>query len=148
MVLMEFLFGLGAKAQIADMLESYAPDELFAHRVTRAFVRAYIRETRGEADALVNLGNDMPAEDVGVLEEIFLSQNRAAFSELEPDENLRKTLGRLWFDAVCRRLRALPAEGDGDLVRRRNTLSMLSRKFKTMPWRVACQSMRADMLSG
>ena len=147
MVLMEFLFGLGAKAQIADMLESYAPDGLFAHRVTSAFVRAYIRETRGEIDALVNLRNELPTEDVGVLEEIYLSQNRAAFSELEPDENLRKTLGRLWFAAVCRRLKTLPAEGDGDLMRLRNKLSMLSRKFKTMPWRVACQSMRADMLS-
>ncbi|MBE6397426.1 MAG: DNA primase [Lentisphaerae bacterium] len=147
MVLMEFLYGLGGNAQIADMLESYAPDALFAHYITGTFVRAYVRETRGEVDSILNLRNEIPEAEFGVLEEIFLSQNRAAFSELEPAENLRKTLGRLWFDAVCRRLRSLPTEGDAELMRRRSRLSMLSRKFKTKPWRVACQEMRVDVLA-
>jgi hypothetical protein len=82
-----------------------------------------------------------------VLEEVFLSQNRAAQSELEPADNLRKALSRLWFDAVCRRLKTLPTEGDMDLMRRRSKLSMLSRKFKTKPWHVASQSMRAEVLA-
>lgn len=146
MALMEFLFGLGADAQIADMLESYAPDGLFAHHVTGAFVRAYVRETRGDADAIVNCKNEIPSAEVPVLEEVFLSQNRAARSELEPADNLRKSLCRLWFDAVCRRLKALPVDGDAELMRRRSGLSMLSRKFKTMPWHVASQSMRAEIL--
>jgi DNA primase len=146
MALMEFLFGLGADAQIADMLESYAPDNLFAHHVTMSFVRAYVRETRGDVDAIVNCKNEIPSNEVQMLEEVFLSQNRAARSELEPADNLRKVLCRLWFDAVCRRLKALPMEGDPELTRRRSGLSMLSRKFKTMPWHVASQSMRSETL--
>ena len=144
---MEFLFGLGGNGQVADMLESYAPNELFSHHITGGFVRAYVRETRGEVDAVLNYRNDIPSNEVWVLEEVFLSQNRAAQSELEPADNLRKALSRLWFDAVCRRLKALPTEGDMGLMRRRSNLSMLSRKFKTMPWRVASQSMRAEVLS-
>jgi DNA primase len=146
MALMEFLFGLGINGQVADMLESYAPNELFQHHVTGGFVRAYVRETRGEVDAVLNYRNDIPSNEVCVLEEIFLSQNRAAQSELEPADNLRKTLSRLWFDAVCGRLKALPTEGDMDLMRRRSNLSILSRMFKTKPWRVASQSMRVDVL--
>ena len=147
MALMEFLLGIGVDAQIADMLDSYAPDELFAHHVTGAFVRAYVREARGDVDAIVNCRNSIPSNEVPVLEEVFLSQNRAARSELEPAENLRKSLCRLWFDAVCRRLKVLPVEGDVELMRCRSGLSMLSRKFKTMPWHVASQSMRASILA-
>ena len=146
MALMEFLFGLGADPQIADMLEAYVHDGLFAHNVTDGFVKAYIRETRGETDAIVNLKNELPSNEAWVLEEVFFSQNRAAFSELEPSDNLRKVLCRFWFDAVCRKLKELPLEGDVELMRRRSRLSMLSRKFKTMPWHVASQSMRSEML--
>ena len=146
MALMEFLFGLGADSQIADMLEAYVHDGLFAHNVTGAFVKGYVRETRGEADAIVNLKNELPSNEAWVLEEIFFSQNRAAFSELEPADNLRKALCRFWFDATCRKLKELPLDGDAELMRRRSRLSMLSRKFKTMPWHVASQSMRAETL--
>lgn len=147
MALMEFLYGLGDDAQIADMLENYAPDVLFVHHITGAFVRAYVREARGGVDAIANLKNDIPEAELDVLEKIYLSQNRAAYSELEPAENLRKALGRLWFDAVCRRLKSLPVEGDAELMRRRSSLSMLSRKFKTKPWWVACQEMRSEVLA-
>ena len=148
MALMEFLFGLGANSQIADMLEAYVHDGLFAHNVTGGFVKAYVRETRGEVDAIVNLKNELPPNEAWVLEEIFLSQNRAAFSELEPADNLRKVLCRFWFDAMCRKLKELPLEGNTELMRKRSRLSMLSRKFKTMPWHVASQSMRAETLLG
>ncbi|MBP3404580.1 MAG: DNA primase, partial [Kiritimatiellae bacterium] len=148
MALMEFLFGLGTNSQIADMLEAYVHDGLFAHNVTGGFVKAYVRETRGETDAIVNLKNELPPNEAWVLEEIFFSQNRAAFSELEPSDNLRKVLCRFWFDAVCRKLKELPLEGDTELMRKRSRLSMLSRKFKTMPWHVASQSMRSEVLLG
>lgn len=148
MALMEFLFGLGTNSQIADMLEAYVHDGLFAHNVTGGFVKAYVRETRGETDAIVNLKNELPPNEAWVLEEIFFSQNRAAFSELEPSDNLRKVLCRFWFEAVCRKLKELPLEGDTELMRKRSRLSMLSRKFKTMPWHVASQSMRAETLLG
>ena len=110
------------------------------------FVKAYIRETRGETDAIVNLKNELQPNESWVLEEVFLSQNRAAFSELEPADNLRKGLCRFWFDAVCRKLKELPSEGDVELMRKRSRLSMLSRKFKTMPWHVASQSMLAEFI--
>ena len=147
MALMEFLFGLGPDVQIADMLDAYAPDGLFDRSVTAAFVRAYVREAHGEADAVINAKNTLPPEDALVIEEIFFSQNRAAISELPPPDNLRKMLSRFWFDAVRRKLLLLPREGDGDLMRRRNKLQMLSRKFKTMPWHVACQSMLSSVLA-
>jgi hypothetical protein len=148
MALMEFLFGLGADSQIADMLEAYVHDGLFAHNVTGEFVKGYVRETRGEVDAIVNLKNELPSNESWVLEEIFFSQNRAAFSELEPADNLRKVLCRFWFDAMCRKLKELPLEGDTELMRKRSRLSMLSRKFKTLPWHVASQSMRSEVLLG
>ena len=148
MALMEFLFGLGTNSQIADMLEAYVHDGLFAHNVTGEFVKGYVRETRGEADAIVNLKNELPSNESWVLEEIFFSQNRAAFSELEPADNLRKVLCRFWFDAMCRKLKELPLDGDAELMRRRSRLSMLSRKFKTLPWHVASQSMRSEVLLG
>jgi DNA primase len=145
MVLMEFLFGLGVNTLIADMLDSYAPNELFEHQLTGAFVRAYVRETRGESDAIVNLKNEIPVADTSVLEDIFFSKNRAALSELGPADNLRKLLCRFWFDAVSRKLKTLPISGDADLMRRRNKLSLLTRKFKAMPWHVASQSMTLDV---
>ena len=148
MALMEFLFGLGTNSQIADMLEAYVHDGLFAHNVTGEFVKGYVRETRGEVDAIVNLKNELPSNESWVLEEIFFSQNRAAFSELEPADNLRKVLCRFWFDAMCRKLKELPLEGDTELMRKRSRFSMLSRKFKTMPWHVASQSMRSEVLLG
>ena len=147
MALMEFLFGLGPDVQIADMLDAYAPDGLFDRSVTAAFVQAYVREAHGEADAVINAKNTLPPEDALVIEDIFFSQNRAAISELPPPDNLRKMLSRFWFDAVRRKLLSLPREGDGDLMRRRNKLQMLSRKFKTMPWHVACQSMLSSVLA-
>jgi hypothetical protein len=146
MALMEFLFGLGPDAQIADMLDAYAPTKLFDRSVTAAFVQAYVRESRGETDAVVNIKKTLPPEDTLVIEDIFFSQNRASISELSPSDNLRKMLSRFWFDAVRRKLLLLPREGDGDLLRRRNKLQMLSRKFKTMPWHVACQSMQPSVL--
>jgi hypothetical protein len=55
-------------------------------------------------------------------------------------------LSRFWFTAVCRKLLELPKDGDDELMRRRNRLSMLSRKFKSMSWKVACHSMRPESL--
>jgi hypothetical protein len=49
---------------------------------------------------------------------------------------------------MCRKLKELPLEGDTELMRKRSRLSMLSRKFKTMPWHVSSQSMRRESLLG
>ena len=42
MQFMEFLFGNGPAGDFADKLESYAPDMLFKHDLTRAFVHASV----------------------------------------------------------------------------------------------------------
>ena len=146
MALMEFLFGNGPDGQLADMLESYAPDGLFAHDLTRTFVRAYGRETRGEPDALANLGKKLSTMEALRLEEVFLAKERAALSELEPARILEDFLRRLWSEAVRRRLGELPIRGDAELERRRLDLSVRMRKFKSAPWKVASSLMLSDLL--
>ena len=146
MALMEFLFGNGPDGQLADMLESYAPDELFANDLTRAFIRAYACETRGEPEALANLGKDLPAAEALRLEEVFLAKERAALSELEPARILEDFLRRLWSEAVRRRLGKLPVRGDAELERRRLELSVRMRKLKSAPWKVASSLMISDLL--
>ena len=146
MALMEFLFGNGPDGRLAEMLESYAPAALFAHDFTRAFVAAYVRETRGEDEALAGLGKTLPAADVRLLEGIFIARERAALSELAPRQILEDFLRRLWADAVRRRLGALPMQGDETLERRRLELSVRMRKFKSAPWKVANTLMLPDLL--
>ena len=146
MALMEFLFGNGPDGLLAELLESYAPAALFAHDFTRAFVDAYVRETRGEDDALAGLGKTLPAADVRLLEGIFVAKERAALSELEPRQILEDFLRRLWSEAVRRRLGALPVRGDEALERRRLELSVRMRKFKSAPWNVASSLMLSDFL--
>ena len=143
---MEFLFGNGPDGLLAEMLESYAPAALFAHDFTRAFVAAYVRETRGEDGALAGLGKTLPAADVRLLEGIFIARERAALSELAPRQILEDFLRRLWADAVRRRLGALPVQGDEALERRRLELSVRMRKFKSAPWKIARSLMLPDIL--
>ena len=146
MALMEFLFGNGPDGLLAELLESYAPEALFAHDFTRAFVDAYVRETRGEDDALADLGKTLPAADVRLLEGIFVAKERAALSELEPRQILEDFLRRLWAEAVRRRLGGLPIRGDEGLERRRLELSVRMRKLKSAPWKVASSLMLSDLL--
>jgi hypothetical protein len=146
MALMEFLFGNGPDGKIADLLEKYAPDELFAHKLTREFVCAYVRETRGEADAILEQCKKFPDSERRWVENIFLSKNRAAYSELDPVENLKKDLCRFWAAAVRRRLGAMPVTGDADLERHRLQLSVLMRKLKSSAWNVARTFMLPSVL--
>ena len=147
MALMEFLFGNGPDGRLADCLESYAPDALFAHCLTRSFVHAYIAETRGEIDAFANLGKKIPEAEMARLEMVFLSKERAALSELAPLQILADFLRRLWSDAVRRRLGELPMHGDEELERRRIRLSVIARRFKGTPWKVATSLMDSSLLA-
>jgi hypothetical protein len=110
------------------------------------FVRAFVRETRGEPDALANVRKDLSKAEALRLEEVFLSKERAALSELEPVRILEDFLRRLWADAVRRRLGELPAQGDAELERRRLELSVRMRKFKSAPWTVASSFMLPELL--
>ena len=143
--LMEFLFGNGPDGQLADMLESYAPDTIFIHALTRGFVRAYVQETRGNEQAMAELRGTLSETDGALLEGVFLSRERASLSELEPVRILEDFLRRLWVDAIRRCLGELPARGDAELERRRLSLSMRMRKLKNAPWQVARTLMVAWM---
>ena len=135
--LMEFLFGNGPDGQLADMLESYAPDTIFRHALTRGFVRAYVQETRGNEQAMAELRGTLSETDGALLEGVFLSRERASLSELEPARILEDFLRRLWGDAIRRRLGELPARGDAELERTRLEFSVRMRKLKNAPWQVA-----------
>ncbi len=137
MAFMEFLYGNGPDGLLADMLESYAPAALFSCRFTYTFTDAYVRETRGEMDAMAGLSSTLTGADVRYLEKIFIAKERAALSELEPRRILEDFLRRLWTDAVRRRLGAMPIRGDDELERRRISLSVQMRKLKSAPWNVA-----------
>ena len=135
--LMEFLFGNGPDGTLADMLESYAPDTIFRHALTRGFVHAYTQETRGNEQAMADLRRTLSETDGALLEGVFLSRERASLSELEPARILEDFLRRLWGDAIRRRLGELPARGDAELERRRLSLLMRMKRIKSAPWVVA-----------
>lgn len=148
MALMEFLFGNGPDGKIADLLETYAPDELFAHKLTREFVCAYVRETRGETDAILEQCKKFPDSERRWVENIFLSKNRAAYSELDPVENLKKDLCRFWAVAVRRHLGEMPVCGDVELENKRLKLQEIRRKLdlKKSDWNVARTFMQPSIL--
>ena len=149
MALMEFLFDNRYSTQLADMLEAYALDPVFVHRLTRAFVAAYIREARGEQDALMQIGGGLSVAEARMLETVFLACGRAAKSGLEPDDILRGLLRRLWAEAVRRRLGEMPVSDDADASNRRLALTVNVKSFqdtRKVPWQVACTLMRADLL--
>ena len=135
--LMEFLFGNGPDGTLADMLESYAPDTIFRHALTRGFVHAYVQEARGNEQAMAELRGTLSETDGSLLEGVFLSRERASLSELEPARILEDFLRRLWGDAIRRCLGALPARGDAELERRRLSLLMRMKRIKSAPWTVA-----------
>ena len=137
MAFMEFLFGNGPDGTLADMLESYAPDMIFRHALTRGFVHAYVQETRGNEQAMAELRGTLSETDGALLEGVFLSRERASLSELEPARILEDFLRRLWGDAIRHRLGELPARGDTELERTRLELSVRMRKLKNAPWPVA-----------
>ena len=113
---------------------------------TRAFVHAYIEETRGDVGALANLRKRISERDGARLDEVFLAREWAAMSELGPAKIFEDFLRRLWKDAVLRRLGEMPMRGDEALERRRLQLSMLSRKFQKTPWRIVSALMLPSSL--
>ena len=135
--LMEFLFGNGPDGTLADMLESYAPDTILRHALTRGFVHAYVQETRGNEQAMADLRGTLSETDGALLEGVFLSRERASLSELEPARILEDFLRRLWGDAIRRHLGELPARGDAELERRRLSLLMRMKRIKSALWTVA-----------
>ena len=145
-VLMELLSGASGDVQIANLLESFAPDVLFAHNLTRLFVKSYVMDAHGETEAARKLLSGLPRHEQELLERIYLADNRAGYSELEPAENVRKSLRSLWSGAVRRVLGSLPVNGDAQLEKRRIGLSIAVKKFKIASWHVASSFMTPSTL--
>ena len=149
MALMEFLFDNRGNTQLSDMLKTYAPAPVFVHGLTRSFVAAYIRETGGEQDAVMHVGEGISAAEASMLESVFLSCGRAAKSGLAPEDILKGLLRKLWSEAVSRRLGEMPVSNDADASNRRLALKVNAKSFqdtRKVPWQVACTLMRADLL--
>ena len=146
---MEFLFDNRGNTQLSDMLKTYAPAPVFVHGLTRSFVAAYIRETGGEQDAVMHVGEGISAAEASMLESVFLSCGRAAKSGLAPEDILKGLLRKLWSEAVSRRLGEMPVSNDADASNRRLALKVNAKSFqdtRKVPWQVACTLMRADLL--
>ena len=149
MALMEFLFDNRGNTQLSDMLKTYAPAPVFVHGLTRSFVAAYIRETGGEQDAVMHVGEGISAAEASMLESVFLSCGRAAKSGLAPEDILKGLLRKLWSEAVSRRLGEMPVSDDADASNRRLALKVNAKSFqdtRKVPWQVACSLMRVDLL--
>ena len=149
LVFMEFLFDNRYNSQLADMIEAYAPSQVFVHGLTRAFVAAYIREARGELDAVMQVGEGLSGVESRMLESVFLACGRAAKSDLAPVDILKGLLRRLWVEALRRRLGEMPVSDAADASDRRFELKVTVNKFqdaRRVPWQVACSLMRADLL--
>lgn len=148
MALMEFLYGNGCDGELAQLLESCAPDALFAHPVTVAFVKAYVAESRGADGEMLKLRSRLPEGESRNLAAVFLARERAALSELEPRRILEDFLRRLWSAAVRRRLGAMAVASGAEHDRRRLELSALTRKFQRGAWADICALMDGTVLSG
>jgi DNA primase len=146
MALMEFLFGNGCDGELAQLLDVCAPDALFAHPVTAAFVRAYSAEARGEDGAMLELRSRLPERESRNLAAVFLARERAALSELEPRHILEDFLRRLWSAAVRRKLGAMSVSTGAEHDRRRLELSALTRKFQRGAWPVIEKMMTASAM--
>lgn len=146
MSLMEFLYWTEHDGQIVELLEAYAPPELFAHDVTRAFVDSYVREVRGESGAIERLVKEVPEGVRKFLETVFCSVGRANASQLLPLENFRRMLKSLWSKAMKRRHDEIAASDNVGHERLRVKLSMAAKSILFARWDSAVKLMDPEML--
>ena len=145
--LCEFLFEHERDASLADLLNAHAPDALFAHEFTRAFVNAWRTEIAQGTDAIAALRGTLAPEMCAWLDKILLTNERSALSELPPDRILKDFLRQLWMEAVRRRQGELPAEStpENDILRLR--YSTLIRHLQRDTWERAVPHMTLASLS-
>lgn len=143
MEFMEFLFNTERDGQMVDLLEAHAPPELFAHPVTRGFVESYVRETRGEADAVANLAKRLPDGLRRFLEDVFGSVGRANVSQQSPMENFMMMMKSLWASALKRRHDSIRSFGQDAL---RLKLMTASKTMRNGKWDAVVKKMDPDIL--
>lgn len=143
MEFMEFLFNTERDGQMVDLLEAHAPPELFAHPVTRDFVESYVREMRGEADAVANLAKSLPDGLRRFLEDVFGSVGRANVSQQSPMENFMMMMKSLWANALKRRHDAIHSFGQDPL---RLKLMTASKTMRNGKWDAVVRKMDPNIL--
>ena len=133
MAFCSFLFENEGNAELASVVASCAPAELFAHDFTRRFVEAWRKRVETGADSIIALREELSPDDAARLDEILMGTDRGALSELGPARILQDFLRRFLADAIRRKLAQLPV-ADQELDRERLSLSLLARQFLKSPW--------------
>lgn len=145
--LCELLMAHGRDSSMASLVADYVPDGVLAHPFTQAFVKAWLEEAKGGADAVETLRRDLSPTMCTWLDHMLLNEDKSAFSELSPEEILKNLLRRLWMDAVQRRQGELPAVSspENDLARLRYSTDI--RKLQRLDWKSASALMRPETLA-
>jgi len=129
-----FLFENERNAEMASVLASCAPCEIFSHEFTRRFVKAWRVDAETGTDAISALRKELPPSETVWLDRILLGSSQSAYSELSPERILEDFLRRFWAAAIRRRLSHAPSAGDPAVDRARLSLSLLARQFQKAPW--------------
>ncbi len=143
MVFMEFLFNAGRDGRMIDLLEAHAPPELFAHPVTRGFVECYVREAKGEANAVAELSQSLADGSRRFLEDVFASVGRANVSQQDPMDTFTDMLKALWAAALRRRHDAISGFGHDA---QRMKLTTLAKKMRNERWESVVGRMDPELL--
>ena len=130
-----FLFKHEKDHEIASMMESCAPAELFVHGFTRGFVQAWMKGFGDDTgtDEFAAFCRDLAPEESRWFGRIS-SDERDSLCEKSPVQQLQALLKLLWSDAIERRIGALEASSTDDADRRRLEWSMLARQFQRGTW--------------
>jgi len=116
---------------VGMLVDNCVVEGLFDHPFTAAFVTAW-RAGRGEAVA--EWRGTLGKAEGGWLDNLLLSVDRAALSELAPSRILQDILRQLWMAAVRRIQGALPVASTPENDLRRLTLSTTIRRLQRDPW--------------
>lgn len=146
MEFMEFLFNTEPDERIVEVLASHAPPELFEHQVTRDFVDAYVREMRGEADAVANLAKSLPDGLRRFLEDVFGSVGRANVSQQSPMDNFMMMMKSLWANALKRRHDSIGITDTPERMALRMKLMTASKTMRNGKWDIVVKKMDPEIL--
>ena len=130
-----FLFKHENNREIAALMESCAPPELFAHGFTRGFVKAWLKGCSGDSgtDEFAAFCQNLAPEESRWFGRIS-AEERDSLCEKTPMQQLQTLLKLLWSDAVERRIGTLDSASTDDADRRRLEYSMLARRFQRGAW--------------
>ncbi len=144
-----FLFKHENDREIADLVASCAPPELFAHGFTRGFVQAWLKGCGGDAatDEFAAFCRNLAPEESRWFDRISADE-RDSLCEKSPVQQLQAFLKLLWSDAVERRIGMLDSASTDDADRRRLECSMLARRFQRGSWQKVRPLMTPENITG